>query len=290
MLPVALQDHLEEVIDEPIQEFRSCHGGDINQALEIKTASARYFLKWNKDAAGMFSAEAKGLALLREADVLPVPVVIAFGDGEGDWPGYLLLEWLERGNPSGQTMTMLGEGLAQLHEQRHSAHGLDHDNFIGSLPQYNHSHRSWAQFYAEQRIRPQMEIARQRGHLPSHRAKGLEKIISTMSNFLPEDVAPSLLHGDLWSGNVLALSDGRPAIIDPAVYYGHAEVEMAFIDLFGRYGDAFWVAYRANRDFDFKGYQERRLLLQLYPYMTHMNIFGGRYGSGVDAILRQYLG
>jgi fructosamine-3-kinase len=289
-LPPALHEVLNQKLANPIQETRRCSGGDINQAAQLMTAEDKFFVKWNHHSdPGMFEAEARGLAILREAGTLRVPAVIAFQAAEGDCPAFLVLEWLEEGRSQERTKAMLGEGLAALHQHTAEKHGLDHSNFIGSLPQYNQPTESWTEFYAEQRIRPQMAIARQRGRLPENREKLLNRLIDRLPNLLPGENPPaSLLHGDLWAGNYLTLADGNPAIIDPAVYYGHREVEMAFTQLFGGFGASFYDAYNSVYPLD-KGYNERRSLYQLYPLMVHMNLFGGGYAMQVDSVARRYV-
>jgi fructosamine-3-kinase len=133
-----------------------------------------------------------------------------------------------------------------------------------------------------------MEVARQAGKLSPAREKSLNQLISLLPQLLPhENPSPSLLHGDLWGGNVMILADGRPALIDPAVYYGHREVEIAFTQLFGGFSQRFYDSYNAVYLLD-KGYGERRLLYQLYPLMVHMNLFGGGYIAQVDEIIKRY--
>jgi protein-ribulosamine 3-kinase len=234
----------------------------------------------------MFKAEAKGLTRLRDAQALRVPAVIAVGEAEETL--FILLEWLPIGRgTSPDAAKRLGEGLAALHAQAQSQHGLDHDNFIGRLPQANSLTDRWTDFYCNQRIRAQMGIARQRGELPKQREHLLNALLEKLPSLLP-DATPSLLHGDLWGGNYAVLEDGSPAIYDPAVYYGHREVELAFTELFGGFPSSFYDAYNATLPLD-PGYAERKRLYQLYPLMVHMNLFGGHYGSQVDAIARHYI-
>lgn len=290
-LPEALEAVLTSALGIQIKSVQTVGGGDINQAAQITTNADQLFLKWHaRSPDGMFTAEARGLELLRQAGTLRVPEVVAYQEHSEEAPAYMVLEWLERGRPEAGTYDELGRGLAQLHQVEASAHGLDHDNFIGRLPQYNQQETSWTHFYAEHRIRPQMEIARRSGKLTSAREKLIERLLDKLPNLLPADNPPaSLLHGDLWSGNVMTLAGGQPAIIDPAVYYGHREVEIAFTELFGGFRPQFYEAYNAIHRLD-KGYEERRSLYQLYPLMVHMNLFGGGYTGSVDSILRRYAG
>jgi protein-ribulosamine 3-kinase len=210
-------------------------------------------------------------------NALRVPEVVAVGEN------FLLLEWLERGNASDQSETRLGEGLAALHQHTAPTYGLDHLNFIGSLPQINTPKTTWAEFYGECRIRPQMDIARRNGELSPVLENLLNSVIAKLPDHLPE-TRPSLLHGDLWRGNVMTLANGQPAVIDPAVYYGNPEVELAFTELFGGFSARFYTAY-GKLD---AGYPERKNLYQLYPLMVHMNLFGGGYTSQVHSVARRY--
>ncbi len=288
-LPVGIESTLRDKFNIVPKDVYPCVGGDINHAAQIATADGLLFIKWNENAlGGMFTAESKGLKLLRDSKTLRVPEVIALQEAEGDTPTFLVLEWLETGQANLQTPEQLGQGLAALHRQTAPKHGLDHDNFIGSLPQSNSQHDSWVNFYAEQRIRPQMEIARQKGMLRPGRERMLEVFLAHLPKLI-QDAPASLLHGDLWGGNVMILANQQPAIIDPAVYYGNREVELAFTELFGGFAKRFYDAYHAAYPLE-PGYPSRRALYQLYPLLVHMNLFGGGYASRVDSILSQYVG
>lgn len=289
LLPKSLSQSLAAKLGTPIIRVEACSGGDINRAARIITAAGSLFVKWHDHSPpSMFSAESKGLALLHHSKTVCVPQVVAVQEAEADCPAYLILEWLEEGATSPATDRRLGQQLAALHQITADQHGLDHANFIGSLPQQNHPHTTWAKFYAEQRLRPQMEIARQNGRLSHERENLLNRLLQRLPELLP-DVPASLLHGDLWRGNVMTLASGEPAVIDPAVYYGHREVEIAFTQLFGGFSRAFYEAYNEVFPLD-PSYSEHRDLYQLYPLMVHLNLFGGSYASGVDTILRRYAG
>ncbi|HLA42631.1 MAG TPA: fructosamine kinase family protein, partial [Aggregatilineales bacterium] len=215
--------------------------------------------------------------------------VILLHEAKDGIPAFLLLEWLspERPRHADALAEKLGEGLAALHQRTQANHGLDHDNYIGSLPQHNQEESSWAVFYRDHRIRAQGEIARQRGRLPASREKLLNALLEEIPLIVP-DVSPSLLHGDLWGGNYMAGVNDTPVIYDPAVYYGHREVEIAFTELFGGFPKRFYDAYNAIFPLD-AGYHKRKALYQLYPLMVHMNLFGGGYASQVDSIMQQYI-
>ena len=290
MLPANLKVALEAQIGTTITHSQACYGGDINQAAQIRTQTEHYFVKWHPQCPPkMFSAETQGLQHLTSTKTLRIPHVIAYQDKSPDVPAFLLLEWLESGQRHPTTATQLGEGLAQLHHHHADQYGLDHANYIGSLPQPNTQTDSWVEFYGEQRIRPQMEIAHQKNQLSVALEKTLNRLIDRLPNLLPAHPMAALLHGDLWAGNVMTLTDGQPAIIDPAVYYGHREIELAFTELFGGFNTEFYEAYQANYPLD-REYAERKALYQLYPLMTHMNLFGGGYTARVEAVARRFAG
>lgn len=270
--------------------FRDILGAE-PERVEAVGGGTRYFVKWNASAPpSLFEVEARGLGLLRAAGALRVPEVIAHGEATAHAPTYLILEWIESAAGVDQRLVAaaFGCGLAALHHVTGTAFGLDHDNFIGALPQRNTPTATWPEFYRDQRIAVQMEIARQSGHLPPHRERLLGKLMERIEGILDGSGNPaSLLHGDLWSGNLIA--SNPPAVVDPAVYYGDREVEIAFTEMFGGGSAFFQDAYREAYPLD-AGYAYRRPLLQLYPMLVHLNHFGESYGSGVDGICRGYLG
>lgn len=291
-LPEALLTFLAAQLGSSLHFIEYISGGSINQAAHLRTASDDFFVKWNPHApVGMFAAEAAGLARLAATHALRVPQVIWLGEMQPDLPDFLVLEWLPSAHPQNPNRfaEKLGEGLAALHLQAADQYGLDQDNFIGSLPQKNTQTNSWARFYGESRIGFQMEIARQMGRLTPERERLLNKLCEKMLHLVPDSPAPSLLHGDLWGGNYFGTVNDVPVIYDPAVYYGHREVELAFTELFGGFPQRFYQAYHAAHPLD-SGYTDRKALYQLYPLMVHMNLFGGGYTTQVDNLIRRYLG
>jgi fructosamine-3-kinase len=183
----------------------------------------------------------------------------------------------------------LGRQLAMLHRATAPAYGLDHDNYLGIMPQLNSWMESWAAFFRERRLRVQVELARRKGHLSGQRARRMERLLDQLDTWLGGHTPPSsLLHGDLWGGNVLAGPGGAPALIDPAVSYGDREAELAYTALFGGFPAAFYRAYDEAWPLP-DGWQERRDLYNLYHLVNHLNHFGERYGEAVDVVLRQYV-
>lgn len=291
-LPAALSAVLAEQLGAPVEQARSVHGGDINQAAQFRSGGVRYFVKWNTSAPPtMFPTEAHGLQLLADANEIRVPAVIAQGGADGACPAYLVLEWVETGSKrgSGDTMELFGAALAELHRHTAESHGLDRDNFIGRLPQPNQQTASWTDFYRDQRIGFQMALARQKRRLPQHREDLLTRLMERLPELLDDEaMIPSLLHGDLWGGNYLVDAQGEAVLIDPAVCYGHREMDLAMSELFGGFSSSFYHAYHTA--YPAHGYSERRTLYQLYYILVHLNLFGESYGGRVDSMTTHYVG
>ncbi len=286
MITAALRAALETELGH-IRDITPVGGGDINEAACVAAVSARYFVKWNyHPRPHMFSAEARGLRLLAGARALRGPQVIAVIEQ----PPALVLEWIDLGANKPIAAEALGRGLAQQHRSSSDRYGLDHDNYIGANSQHNTPARSWIDFYRDQRLGAQRELAQQNGHLTADRARRLDRIMDRLAHWIDEAlVQPALLHGDLWGGNALIDAQGQPVLIDPAVYYGDREAEIAFTELFGGFSARFYAAYQEAWPLD-RGYAERRDLYNLYHLLNHLNLFGEGYGGSVDALLRYYAG
>ncbi len=294
--PSPLENKLQEVLvrlgdQTRIQSAMMVSGGCINHATLLETGKERYFLKWNFDPLPeVFSTEAHGLELLASTSTVRVPRVLAFGEKEGRIPAFLLLEWLE-GQESGDQAN-LGQQLAALHlaQQPGTASlyfGLDHNNYIGSTRQFNSPNSQWAAFYIEQRLLPQVDFCQANGHMTLDRRRRIDRLVSHLPGLLNgRNLRPSLIHGDLWAGNVIASPTGL-ALVDPAVSYSDREAEIAYTELFGGFNSRFYAAYNESWPLD-SGYPERRDVLNLYHLLNHLNIFGESYGSHVDSILRRY--
>src|SRR5690554_221485 len=292
MIPAALRDALSDRLGGPVEGGQPVYGVDINHVAWFAVNGTRYFVKWSREApASMFPDEADGLRRLSEAGGIRIPAVIALGEAEGACPAYLALEWIETdGSATDATMEDFGARLAALHRHTTSQHGLERDNFIGLLPQRNTPDPAWSAFYRDQRIRPQMEMARQRGLLPKRREDLLTRLMDRLPDLLDDAaIQPALLHGDLWGGNYLIDDQGEAVLIDPAVYYGHREMDLAMTALFGGFSRRFYEAYAAAYPLD-PGYDERQPLYQLYYILAHLNLFGESYGGRVDSLAAYYVG
>ena len=261
-------------------------GGCINSSYCIKTGSGKYFLKWN-DATrypGMFEAEARGLALLLKSKTLRVPVVLDTGITGSD--SFILMEWIEAGKKQRNFWMEFGRKLAHLHKNSNEKFGLDHDNYIGSLKQKNNPHASWSSFFYEERLLPQFEMARYSGLLDKASDQQLQQLAKLLPEIMPDE-ASSFLHGDLWTGNYLVDEKGEACLMDPAVYYGHREVDLAMTRLFGGFDEEFYMSY--EEEYPLKpGFENRVDLHNLYPLLVHVNLFGGGYVSQVKSILSRF--
>lgn len=284
----ALGDALTKALGSRVIDSRPLGGGDINEAFAAHLEDGRrVFAKTNARAdPRMFPTEARGLAWLAEAGAIRLPEVLAVS-GEGAEPAFLALELIEPGRRRGDHDRELGRRLATLHRAHPAGFGLDHDNFIGSLEQVNTPCPTWAEFYAARRLEPMVQRAIEEGPAPASWARAFERLYARMDELVGPPEPPARLHGDLWSGNLHVDETGAPCLIDPAVYGGHREVDLAMLVLFGRPGPDFFAAYdevwpRAA------GHAERVALYQLYPLLVHVNLFGGGYVGSVERALHRY--
>lgn len=269
-----------------VKEVQFLSGGCINNAVRLQTVGGDFFLKWNEQAAeGMFAAEAEGLQLLRTSDSLCIPEVLGMGKVAGK--DYLLLEYIQSSAPSSAYWEDLGRSLAQLHNQTGQKYGLNHDNFIGRLPQNNEQNESWVDFFIQKRLQVQLGLAIYKGLIDASFTQRFKRLYTKLPELLPEE-PPALLHGDLWSGNVMVGAKGESCLIDPAVYYGHREAELAFTELFGGFDSRFYSAYHEAKPLA-PGYEERKDIYNIYPLMVHVNMFGTSYLSGVERTLKRYI-
>jgi fructosamine-3-kinase len=283
----ALRRAIEQSLGARVQSARAVAGGDINDAFALELDSGVIvFAKSNrKNIAGLFEAEARGLAWLAEAGAPRVPRVLAVGNDEA--PGFLALEWLEPARRVKDFDERLGRGLAALHRFGAPSFGLDHDNFIGPLPQRNAPLPTWAAFYREHRLGAQLRLAQSRGLIDAPLQRGFERLFERIEEHTGPAEPPARLHGDLWAGNLHTDERGEPVLIDPAVYGGHREVDLAMMRLFGGYGPRVFAAYEEAYPLA-DGHRERVALYQLYPLLVHVNLFGAGYLGQLGAALQRY--
>jgi fructosamine-3-kinase len=279
-----LSSHLGRHVD--VEHERSVGGGSINDAYRIETNEGTYFVKVNLlDAIpSFFEAEADGLAQLRHTKAIRVPQVIAFGEDHDD--AYLLMEHIERGTRGEGFWEHFGSSLARLHRNTRDQFGLERSNYIGTLKQTNLPESDWAAFFQHQRLEPLVKKARDKHKLNDAMVLRFERLYNRLGDLFPHE-APALLHGDLWKENFLVGPAGEPVLIDPAVYYGHREMDIAMTRLFGGFDEAFYAGYNAEQPLE-QGWEDRVDLCNLYPLLVHVNLFGGGYVAQLDAALKRY--
>lgn len=291
-----LEEALGRALGAQVIHTRAICGGDINEASEVALADGRtVFAKTNRHAdPAMFPAEAHGLAWLAEARAIRVPKVLAVSAPDASGPHFLALERIESGRRRSGFDERLGRALAALHRFGAPCFGLVDadlskgpmvvDNFIGKLPQANAPLATWPEFYRARRLEPQLRMAIDRGLATSTMHRGFERLFARLEELVGPAEPPARLHGDLWGGNLMVDEAGEPCLIDPAVYGGHREIDLAMMRLFGGFDPRVFSAY--DEAFPLPtGHEERVPLYQLYFLMAHVNLFGGSYVSSVEGAL-----
>jgi fructosamine-3-kinase len=232
----------------------------------------------------MFAAEVAGLRALANTKAVAIPQVIDWAPAQNQGAAFLLLEWIEEKLPNSDEdfVRKFAEDLVALHSAPGGNNfGWTSDNFIGLLAQANNPHNNWCEFYRDCRLAPQLEIAKRKAKMPPRRTDLIQRVMDNLEALLRDfEPRPSILHGDLWSGNFIQ-SGERPYLIDPAVYRGERELEIAFIELFGGFPAGFINTYKQIFPLQ-PGYERRRPLHQLYPLLVHLNHFGETYGNDVE--------
>ena len=284
-----LKARLEKILSEPIKSTSSVSGGCIADSRKLQLESGKlYFLKQLRGSSlGAFDAEERGLEELRKSGAVNVPEIVCKG------PDFLLLQWIEAGYiRSSSSMEMLGLQFAELHRYRGKKFGLSEDNLLGDSPQSNKPSKegrlNWAKFFVENRLEFQTSLAVKNGYATPELNNLMDNLIKKVPDLISgTEEEPSLLHGDLWSGNYLIDESGIPWLIDPAVYYGHREADLAMTSLFGGFSNSFFSAYKSAYPIS-PGYSEREPLYQLYPLLNHLNLFGTGYYGQVISVLKRY--
>mgnify|MGYP003676970591 CR=1 FL=1 len=271
--------------NETILSHQSVGGGCINQAVRLISDKGNYFLKWNRAQVDMFEKESVGLKLLSKFGKINIPEIYQSGELQGN--GYLLMEYIEPGKMDKTFWEQLGNGLAELHKVTNDQFGLDHDNYIGKLDQGNTFHADWVDFFINCRLIPQVMLARNAGFISTDMVVKFETLYVQLNNLIPVE-RPALLHGDLWSGNIHCDQEKRPYLIDPAVYYGHREAEVAFTKLFGGFDEQFYSSYK-NAYSMMPDFDSRVDLFNLYPLLVHLNLFGSSYLSSIVNTLKRFV-
>lgn len=269
-----------------VKKTSSISGGCINDAGKIETNIGAFFVKWNNASMfpKMFETEAKGLKLLKQANCVNIPEVIGYG--ETDNISWIILEYIEPAAPGKNFWEEFAISLANQHRVQSEYYGLDYNNYIGSLPQYNEQKDNWIEFFISQRLEKQIKLARDKNIINTNIIKKFANLKHFLFEFFPKE-EPSLLHGDLWGGNYMVNSKGQACIFDPAVYFGHRIMDIGMSKLFGGFPAEFYDAY--NNEYPLgKSWESSIPIANLYPLMVHVNLFGGSYLNSVERILKPF--
>ena len=275
---------IEQRLSTTILSISKLSGGDINQVYFLKTSKGNFVVKLNEKNAypKMLCKEAKGLELLRKGNVITPAVIDQF---EQDDLQLIILDHIEAATPNKQFWYRFAEDLSKLHRKHNAGFGLDHNNYIGSLHQENRMLPTWERFFVENRLIPLIKMGFDKGLLHKGHLAKFEDLFKVLKDMIPIE-KPSLLHGDLWSGNLLCGQGQAPVFIDPAVYYGHREVDIAMTKMFGGFDPIFMSRYLEIYPLE-KGWENRIEIHNLYPNLVHLNLFGKSYLGGIERVLEK---
>ncbi|NHZ72122.1 MAG: phosphotransferase [Aquificales bacterium] len=279
-----MRNEIEQALDGHIKDISPLSGGCIGQVYRVKLDDGRVVVaKYDSSPDSQLAVEGYMLRYLGEHSRLPVPEVLHVADG------LLLMTFLPGDSQFGAAaQAHAAELLAALHTISAESYGLEQNTLIGGLHQPNPQMASWLDFFREARLLHMGQEGVRTNRLPQDVFTRLAKFAEHVDKWLLEPERPSLIHGDVWTTNVLA-QDGRiTGFVDPAIYYAHPEIELAFTTLFSTFGHSFFERYHELRPIAPGFFEERRDIYNLYPLLVHVRLFGGSYVSSVDRILRQF--
>lgn len=277
------QSRIESIINQPIARATALAGGMISEVFKIECRSGDLLVAKIGDGAHDLRIEAYMLRYLQENSDLPVPQVY---HEEAD---ILLMEYIDGATGwDAASLVQLGRLLAHCHQIAADAYGLERDTLIGPLPQPNEQAESWIEFFREHRLLYMIGVARESGHLPLQLQARLAEFAGQIERYLIEANNPVLIHGDMWRTNVITRDGNIVGIIDPALYYAHNEMELAYMTLFDGVGREFFDAYRQVQPVEHEFFDTRRHVYNLYPLLVHLTIFGAKYLQPLDAVLRRF--
>ncbi|HOU40825.1 MAG TPA: fructosamine kinase family protein [Promineifilum sp.] len=268
----------------PVTDIAPLGGGCVSAVYDVRLGDGRHVVaKVDESRSDTLATEGFMLRYLAAQTALPVPAVVAEGSG------VLLTEYIEGDSRfDGAAEADAAERLAALHALTAPTFGFERDTLIGGLRQPNNPTAVWLDFFAEQRLIFMAGQATRAGRLPAATRARVERLAGHLDRWLVEPAAPSLIHGDVWTTNVLARGGRITAFLDPAIYFADAEIELAFVGLFGTFGRAFYQRYHALRPLAPGFFEERRDLYNLYPLLVHVRLFGGSYAGQVERVLAGY--
>lgn len=282
-----IDHHISQITGEKFvsNQHLPISGGCINQNYAISNSKITYFVKLNQPSQqSMFTAEMLSLQQIYNTKTIRVPKPICWGITKTS--SYIVLEWLNLTNGNHQSWTEMGRKLAAMHKiTTKQGFGWNTNNTIGSTPQINNFHASWPEFYTQNRLNHQLQLAKKGGQNFPHTAKLLAAIPQLFADYQTQ---PSLVHGDLWRGNVSFTNENEPVIFDPATYFGDREVDIAMTELFAGFPSAFYQSYQEVFPLD-QGYETRKTLYNLYHILNHFNLFGSNYSSQANQMIEKIL-
>jgi protein-ribulosamine 3-kinase len=262
-------------------------GGSINQTYRLDLGEHSFFCKVNSASKfpHLFQKEKEGLELIARQEIIKTPEVIACFEEAGYQ--FLLLEWIREGARTAAFWKKFGEQLATLHKVTHEHFGYTGNNYMGSVPQSNRPTDNWADFFILERIEPLLKQCGDKQLLPTAYRSGIEKLYPLLPGIFSDEIKPSLLHGDLWSGNFICDENSEPVLIDPAVYFGHPSVDLSMTTLFGGFSQDFYQAYNDHFSFP-SNYKEQWDVCLLYPLLIHLFLFGKSYLPAIGQIINRF--
>lgn len=288
-----IKEHLKELLSKQLNtvisspDLNSVGGGSINDTYQLAINNeTKFFLKLNSSTKfpGLFEKEQNGLEFLASQKCILAPPVILY-ETISDHQ-LLLLEWIEPGTRNENFWKIFGEQLAQLHSINNEHFGFVEDNYMGSLPQANTFTNNWTEFFINYRLQPQIELAINKELLQINHVASFESLFKKMDSIFNTE-KPSLLHGDLWSGNFICNDQSLPVLIDPATYFGHRSMDLAMTTLFGGFDPAFYDSYNYYYPFP-SNYPEQWEMCNLYPLLIHLNLFGKSYLPDITATIKKF--
>lgn len=289
LMRLIVKQKIEEVFSSSINEiqFSSVSGGSINEAYCITVNNRQVFCKINSASKfpHLFEKEKSGLALIQKQNAIKTPGIVAYL--EVDRQQVLLLNWIREGERTKNFWKKFGTQLAILHQQSNNYFGLDEDNYMGSVPQNNQQTNNWIDFFIRQRLEPLIAQCTDQKLLTAYHQKQFEKLYLKLSTIFNKVEKPSLLHGDLWSGNFMCNENSEPVLIDPAVYFGHPSADLAMTTLFGGFQSSFYEAYHYHSPFP-ANYKEQWQVCNFYPLLIHLFLFGRNYLVQIEQALKQF--